>query len=134
LKKDKEALIFGILYILVFTLIYVAVFSGIEGFLFILLIILLYNLPSLITVLLLLFIERKRTIPIPKSIYFITSIAFFFISFIFWNSGSRIDSKNIYPILNQSIHIIILYSILSHFIALIILKTTTLFKSSKNGS
>jgi len=128
LKKDKDALIFGILYLLVFTLIYASIYYSSEDTIFIFTVLLVYNHPSLFSVLILLFIERMKKKTISQYLYLAVSIVFFYLSFLFWNSGSRVDSKNIYPIFNQGIYIIILHSILSHFIAFFLYNRITKLK------
>jgi len=129
MKKALDSCIFGVLYILVFTLIYVALYYGLSGFLFIFILILVYNIPSLLSVLILLFIELKRKKSIPKFVYFLTSIVFFFISFVLWNH----DRSNSYSMFDKGIHIIILYSILSHGIAFLLFKIFKPLITQKNG-
>jgi len=133
-QKDIEIILFGVIYILVFTIIYTLMYYDLNAFLFILIILLIYNIPSLFSTLILLFFERRRDKAIPKYVYFTVSILFFFISFYIWNSVGNIDNKNIYPFFNNAIHIIILYSIFSHFVALFFLTMINQLKISKNGT
>ena len=69
MKKDGDVLVFSILYVLIFTFTYIFIYYHIDAFLFILIIICGYSLPSLFAVLILLFIERQFKLNIHKIFY-----------------------------------------------------------------
>ncbi len=133
MKKDSDVLAFSFLYLVIYTFIYIITYYDIDAFLFILIIIAIYSFPSLITVLILLFIERQFKFRIHKIFYMIVSIIIFYISFIIWNKDGY-DTKNLYPSLSMEIHIIIYYAILCHVLSYIILMASKYLKKKINAT
>lgn len=115
MKKDSNVLLFSLIYLLMFTLIYVFVYYDYNAFLFLFLIVTIYSFPGLISVLILLLIERQYKLKIHSILYVTLSIIAFYISFLVWNRDGH-DSRNFYPSLTPKIHIAVYYSTLSHLI------------------
>lgn len=133
MKKDSDILIFSVFYIIIFTLIYVLKYYNINSFIFLLLIITVYSFPSLITVLLMLLIERQFKLKIPLVFYLLLSIFSFYISFSLWNN-QEYDDKNLYPSLSNEIHIIIFHSMLCHILAYVLLVISKYLINNKNAT
>jgi len=116
MKKGIAILVFGILYILIFTFIYIFKFYNIDSFALLLIIITGYSFPSLISVLILILIEKQFKLKINQIFYLLLSIFIFYISFIFWNLGGH-NTKTIQQSISNETHIMIYYALLSHLLA-----------------
>ena len=124
---------FSLLYLLIFTFIYIFVYYDLAAFLFILIIICAYSFPSLFAVLILLLFERMFKFKIHELIYVLLSIAVFYLSFLFWNYEAM-DSKNLYPIYSHHIHVAIYYAIASHASAYGLIKLYQYIKIKRHAA
>ena len=133
MKKDSDVLLFSLIYLLIFTLIYILFYYDFNAFIFLFLIVTIYSFPGLISVLVLLLIERHYNLKIHSILYVILSIIALYISFLVWNKDGH-DSRNFYPSLTPKIHIAVYYSALSHLITYGSLQLFNYLKKKSNAA
>lgn len=116
MKKEDKIVLFGSLYLLFFTLLYTFIFFDARGILLFSLILAVFHLPSFVCILIILFYAKFKKVKIPDLLYYTTSFLVFIITFLIFTSGDK-DPKNIYPIFEEHIFIIILLCLMSNMMA-----------------
>ena len=79
------------------------------------------NLPSLVCILFILTFEKNKKKTVPKWLYIFISVLTFTITLILYKDITE-DPRNIFPIFEESIYIIILLCIISNLLAYISLR------------
>ncbi|KAA1247577.1 hypothetical protein [Aquimarina sp. RZ0] len=116
MKKDKDIAHFSVVYLLLFTLLYASIFHSLKGWYIFLWILMVSNFPSLLAVLLLVAFERLKGKRFSSILYFLVSIVIHtFVIAVF--QREKYDSKNIFPVVEESVYVFLLLSIASHFLA-----------------
>lgn len=118
MKKDLDVIIFTVIYILIFPFIYAVIFHSLDAYLLFMIVLMFLSIPSLISVFILLLYTYKREKTFSPVIYIAVSfcLAGLTISFFKYSDG---DPKNIYPIFEESILMLVIICLLSHCIAFI---------------
>lgn len=130
MKKNEAATQYALAYLLVFTSLYVYFYFDLRGFRIVLLLLAAMNLPSLIVILLLYYLDSKKSWEIPSWAYIFAAIAIFIPVFFLCKSGTE-DPRNLFPIFEEPKSIIIGLCVIAHSIAwiciLMIEKLRTVF-------
>lgn len=116
-KNNKELVYFGVIYLICFTILYTSIFFDIIGWFIVYFLLFANSLLSLIAVLLLLKIERKRKKSIHLSIYVILSVILFSISFFTYKKVTY-DPRNLFPIFEEPFYVIIILCIVSNLFSI----------------
>jgi len=116
-KKDWHVVVFGILYMISFALIYSIGFAGLDYFFFVLFLFALYNVLSLISVLILLAIERYSEKTIPE--YFYLTVSFLTIAYLLFEvkSDQELSGNYLYPLFKEDLSTMLLVVFISFVIS-----------------
>ena len=117
MKKDWHVVVFGILYMISFALIYSIGFAGLDHFFFVLFLFALYNVLSLISVLILLAIERYSEKTIPE--YFYLTVSFLTIAYLLFEvkSDQELSGNYLYPLFKEDLSTMLLVVVISFVIS-----------------
>ena len=126
-KTNEGIFVFGFTYIISFTLLYTFLFYDISAFIIFLLMILLFNILSLISVLGVSTIIRVKKKKFNFLGYILISIFLFIVSIYYYKIDNS-DPRNIFPIFKEPLWLFILLSISTHFIAYLVFKIFTYIK------
>ncbi len=118
MKKNEAATQYGLIFLLVFTSLYVYHFFDIKGFHIVLFMLAVLNLPSLITIIILYYLDAKKNLEIPKWVFVLSAIVLFVPTFIVYKSTTE-DPRNLFPIFEEPYYMIFLLCVIAHSIALI---------------
>ena len=118
MKKNELTTFYGLIFLITFSSLYVCYYFDVRGFLIVLLLLATMNLPSLITIIILFYLDSKKKLKVPKWAFVLSAIVLFIPSFILYKSKTE-DPRNIFPIFEEPMHKIFLLCIIAHLITMI---------------
>jgi drug/metabolite transporter (DMT)-like permease len=118
MEKNEVATIYGLIFLIAFSSLYTYNYYDTRGFLIVLLLLATMNLPSLITIIILLYLDAKAKMKVPRWAFVLSVIVLFIPSFVLYKAKND-DPRNLFPIFEEPMHKIFILCLITHLIAMI---------------
>lgn len=107
---------YALIFLLAFTSLYIAFYFDIRGFFLVLLLLAAMNLPSLLVIVALYYLDSNKKWSIPNWFFSLAALVVFVPTFL-WYDSAMDDPRNLFPIFEEPKSIIFLLCLIAHAIA-----------------